>query len=86
MHMIHKILPTYEYVYTDNFDTHFTPLPDVVAYDTYFVDLQHGLDPYWGEDLYDQDKLEYKDIYNKLNNQIESDNLITDAHASHALR
>ena len=30
--------------------------------------------------------MEYKDTYNKPNEQIESDDLITDAHASEALR
>ena len=84
--MIHKTLPTYEYDYTDNFDTHFRPLPEVVAYDPYFVDPQYGLDPYWDEEIYDQDKLEYKDTYNKPNEQIECDDLITDAHVSDALR
>ena len=86
MHMIHKTLLTYEYDYTDNFETQFKPLPEVVAYDAYFVDPQYGLDPYWDEELYDQDKLEYKDTYNKPNDQIESDDLITDALVSDALR
>ena len=86
MHIIHKTLPTYEYDYRDNFDTHFRPLPEVVAYDPYFVDLQYGLDPCWDEKIYDQDKLEYKDTYNKPNDQIECDHLITDAHVSDALR
>ena len=86
MHFIHKRLPTYEYDYTDNFDTHFRPLPEVVAYDPYFVDPQYGFDPYWDEEIYDQDKLEYKDTYIKPNDQIESDDLITDAHVSDALR
>ena len=86
MHIIHKTLPTYEYDYTDNFDTHFRPLPEVVAYDPYFVDPQYGFDPYWDEEINDQDKLEYKDTYNKLNDQIECYDLITDAHVSDALR
>ena len=34
MHMINKTLPTNQYDYTDNFDIHFRPLPEVVAYDT----------------------------------------------------
>ena len=55
------------------------------AYDTYFVGHQYELDPYWKEDLFDQDKLEYKGTYNKPNDQIESDDLITDAKAD-ALR
>ena len=85
MHMIHKTLTTYEYDYTDNFENHFRPFPEVVAYDTYFADPQYGLDFYWDEDLYDQNKLEYKDTYNKPNDQIESDDLITEAHVSNAL-
>ena len=85
-HIIHKTLPTYEYDYTDNFDTHFRPLPEVVAYDPYFVDPQYGFHPYWDEEIYDQDKLEYKDTYNKPNDQIEFDDLITDVHVSDALR
>ena len=86
MHIIHKTLPTFEYDYTDNFDTHFRPLLEVIAYDPYFVDPQYGFDPYWDEEIYDPDKLEYKDTYNKPNDQIESDDLITDAHVSDALR
>ena len=74
--MIHKTLPKYEYDYTVNFDTQFRPLPEVVAYDTYYVDPQYGLDPYWDRDLYDQDKMEYRDTYNKPNDQIECDDLI----------
>ena len=86
MHIIHETLPTYKYDYTDNFDTHFRPLPEVVAYDPYFVDPQYRFDSYWDEEIYDQDKLEYKDTYNKPNDQIESDDLIADAHVSDALR
>ena len=86
IHIIHRTPPAYEYDYTDNFNTQFRSLPEVVAYDAYFVDPQYGLDPYWDEDLYDQDKLEYKDTYNKPNDQIECDDLITDAHVSDALR
>ena len=86
MHIIHKTLPIYEYDYTDKFDTHFRPLPEVVAYDPYFIDPQYGLNPYWDEKIYDRDKLEYKNTYNKLNDQIECDDLITDAHVSDALR
>ena len=86
MHMTHETLSTYNYDYTHNFDTQFRPLPEIVAYDIYFVDPQYGLDPYWDEDLYDQEKMEYRDTYIKRNDQIESGDLITDAHVSDALR
>ena len=46
MHMIPKTLPTIDYDYKEDFDTQFGPLPEVVAYDTYFVDVQFGCDPY----------------------------------------
>ena len=46
------------------------------------TDLNHC----WAEHLYDRDKMEYKDTYNKPNDQIEIDDLITDAHVSDALR
>ena len=36
--------------------------------------------------MFDQDKLEYKDYYNKSKDQIERDDLITDAHVSDELR
>ena len=86
MHIIHKTLPTHEHDCTDNFETQFRPLSEVVAYDTYFVDPQYGLYPYWDEELYDQDKLEYQDTHNKPNHQIESNELITNSHVSDALR
>ena len=86
MHMIHKTLPAYEHDYRKNFDTQFRPLPGFIAYDTFFLDPQYVLDPYWDENLDDQDKLEYKITYNKPMDQIESDALLTDGHVSDALR
>ena len=86
MRVIHKTLPIYKYDYPKNFETQIRPLPEFVAYDSKFVDSQYGLEPYWDEDLHDQDKLEYRDTYNKPKNQIESDDLNTDAHVSDALR
>ena len=86
MHMIHKTFPTYKHDYTDNFDTHFGLLPEVVLYDIYFIDPQYGLDLYWDEEIFDPNKLEHKDTYDKPNDQIESDDLITNAHVSDALR
>ena len=84
--MIPKTVPTYKHDCTDNFETPIRPLPEAVAYDAYFYDPQYGHDPYWSEDLYDQDKLEYKDTYNTPNDQTEYDELVTDAHVSEALR
>ena len=46
------------------------------------MDPQYGFDPYWDEDLHDRDKLKQKDTDKKPNDQIEYDDLITDAHVS----
>ena len=53
MHMIHKTFPTSKHDYTEDFETEFRPLPEVVAYNTNFDDPQFGQDSYWDEDLYD---------------------------------
>ena len=51
----------YEHNYTKDFDTLLTPLPEVAAYDSYFVDTQYGLDPYWGDEQdYPDEKEEYR--------------------------
>ena len=34
MHKIHKTLPTYEHDYTEDIETQFRPLTEIVAYDT----------------------------------------------------
>ena len=48
--------------------------------------LENDLTPIGDKDLYDQDKLEYKNNYNRLNNLIKSNNLITISQVSDALR
>ena len=85
IHMIHKTRPTYEHDYRENVNTQFRPFLEVVENDTCLVDPQYGLDFSWDEDVNDQDKLEYKGTHIKSNDQIESDDLITDSHVSDAL-
>ena len=46
MQLIYKTLPKYKHDDTENVDTQFRPLPEVVAYDRFFVNPQHGLDLY----------------------------------------
>ena len=54
MHMIQKTQLTHKHDYTEDFDTPFRPLPEVVAYDSHSVEIQYGRDPYLDEDLYNQ--------------------------------
>ena len=60
LYMTKRKIPTKEHVYTKNFNTQFRPLPEVVAYGTYFVDPQYARDSNWNEHSYDQNRLEYK--------------------------
>ena len=80
MHISPKTFLTYGHDYTEDFDTQTRSFSEVVTYYSYFVDPQYGCYPYWDEDLYYQDKLEYKDTHNKLNDQNESNHLITDSY------
>ena len=45
MHLTHKTFPTFEYYFTRDFQNQFRPLPEVVAYDKYFLDPRNGRDP-----------------------------------------
>ena len=86
MHMIHRTFPTFKQDYTEVFDNEFRPPPEIVAFHTYFVDPQYARHLYCDEILYNQDKFEYKYTHNKSYDQTGKDDLITDAHASDALR
>ena len=49
--MVPKTFPIYKYGYTQDFSTQFRPLPQVLAHDTYYVDLENGRDLCLDEDL-----------------------------------
>ena len=38
MQMVQKMFPTYEHDNTEDFETQFGPLPEIIAYDIYIVD------------------------------------------------
>ena len=67
-------------------DTQIRSLSEVVANDTFFVDLEYAVDLYWDENFYYQDNWECRDTHNISNHQVESDDFIRDAHVSDALR
>ena len=49
--------------------------------------LIHSInDPYWDDDFYDQEKLEFKNNFDRSPEQNEGDGVITDSHVSEKLR
>ena len=86
MHMIHKhfqrMNTTIKMILTLNLD------PFQKSLHTIHISLilNMHLTPFCDEDLFDQHKWEYKDTHNKSNDQVESDDLIRDAHVPDALR
>ena len=86
MHTIHESFATCEHDYTEDFDTRFGLLPELLAYSTYSVEPHYGRDPFGigDETLYDQDQLEHENTHNKPNIQIKSFDLIRNSHVSDA--
>ena len=60
-----------------NFETTFRPLPLIDNYDPYFEDPQYGRDPYWDEEIYDQEKLDFHTNYTS-ESEVEPDDWETD--------
>ena len=62
---------------TKNFETTFRPLQLIDNYDPYFEDPQYGRDPYWDEEIYDQEKLDFYTNYTS-ESEVEPDDWETD--------
>ena len=54
-----KLPPKFEIDYTTHFNNHFRPLPQIEGYDPHYIDPEYNRDPYWDEDLYDQENLQF---------------------------
>ena len=83
---MHKHLAQNQTHYTQDFDHTFRPLPQIAYLDKNYADPQYGLDPYWEDNIYDQEILDYCCNYNKPVEQIEGDDINTETHKSHKLR
>ena len=77
-HLLKKQTPIHHRTVTQNTSTPFWPLPEITDHEPQFIDSHYQQDPYWNDDLYDQQKLEYKHNFNKPPEQIEEDDIITD--------
>ena len=70
----------YEIDYTKHFETQFRPLPLIKDYHPQYPDPEYGKDPYWDDELYDRQNLQFRyDDYPPTNDEddppIENDKL-----------
>ena len=66
-----KETPTHDKTVTQNTPTPFPPSSKLPDCEPQFIDLHYQQDPYWNDDLYDQEKLERKNNLGKPPEQIE---------------
>ena len=50
----------YEIDYTKDFETQFRPLPLIEDYHPQYPDPEYGKDPYWDDELYDRQNLQFR--------------------------
>ena len=50
----------YEIDYAKDFETQFCPLPLVEDYHPQYTGPEYGKDPYWGDELYDRQNLQFR--------------------------
>ena len=61
-------------------------IPEIQDYEPQFRDQQYQRDLYWDDDVYDQEKLGFRNSSDKSLEQIEDDDIITDSHVPNKLR
>ena len=77
-HLIRKDTPKHHTTIKQNISTPVQPLPQIPDYEPQLIDPHYELNLYWNDDMYDQDKLEYKHNFSKTPEQIGDDDIITD--------
>ena len=85
-HLIKKQTPILNQTVKQEIPTLFRPLQQITDYEPKTIDPHYEQDPYWSDDLYNQEKLEYKNNFNKPPEQIEEDDILTDPLVSDKLR
>ena len=50
----------YDMDYTKNFTTQFRPLPLIENYNPQYIDPDYGKDPYWDDEIYDKQNLQFR--------------------------
>ena len=50
----------YDMDYTENLETQFRPLPLIEDYNPQYIDPDYGKDPYWDDELYDKQNLQFE--------------------------
>ena len=86
MQLIKKGTPTHQKTVTQNIPTPFRNLPEKPYREPQFIHPQYQRDPYWDDDLYDQEKLEFNHKFDESLKRTEDEDLITELCLSDKLR
>ena len=86
IYSIEKETPIHHETVKQNISTLIRPLPQIPNYEPQFIDPHYEQYTYCFDDLYDQDKLQYKHNFNKPPEEVEDDDINPDSHVSNKLR
>ena len=85
-HLIKEETATHQNTAKQDIPTMFQPLLEIPDYEPQIIDQHYQQDPEWKDDLYDQEKLEYRHNFNTPAERIEVEDIIRDQHVSDKLR
>ena len=80
-----KPLIDWEHDYTTDFLTKFRPISFLDDYDPYYIDSNYNRDPYWDDELYDQQQLQFHNNLSGQNDNNGTDEAIVDNRLTNAL-
>ena len=65
-HLYQKPIPDWDPYYTATFNTQFIPIPLIDDYNPTYMDPDYGRDPYWDNEIYNQDLLQFQKVINDI--------------------
>ena len=65
-HLFQKPIPVWDPDYTTTFTTRFRPIPLIDDYNPTYIDPDYGRDPYWDNELYNQDSLQFQYVLDDI--------------------
>ena len=85
VHITNKPLPDWEIDYTTDFPTRFRPLSIIEEFDPYYIDPDYNRDPFWYEELYNQQNLQFHHNYQNQDDDVDTNEPISNKMLTNAL-
>ena len=65
-HLYQKPMPIWDTDYTTEYSTQFRPIPLIDNYNPHYIDPDYGRDPYWDDEIYNQDLLQFQYVLDDI--------------------